>query len=67
LFIQDGDGPLCRGFFVDVEEAKLQARRLAEKEGYQYFIFDLFRYVEVARISPLNAADAAITIPINLF
>jgi hypothetical protein len=54
LFLQDREGPLCSGFFSDLEEAKLEARRLAEKDGYEYFIFDLLLYVEVARIPPPN-------------
>jgi hypothetical protein len=52
LFIKNGEGPLCKGFFVSLEVAKAEALRLAEVDGYEYLIFDLLLYVQVARISP---------------
>jgi hypothetical protein len=63
LFFRDGNGPLCRGFFADLEKAKVEAQRLAEKDGYEYFIFDLLRYVEVARIPPLNQHHGSRPLP----
>ena len=56
LFIEDGEGPLCKGFFASLEEAKIAARRLAEEDRCQYSIFALFLYVEVARISPSKSS-----------
>ena len=55
LFSQDREGPLFRAFCYDLEEAKLKARSLADKEGLVYLIFDFHRLVEVDRMVPLKS------------
>lgn len=55
VFSQDGAGPLFQDSLADREEAKLQAQNLADKEDCEYFVFDLYRFIEVARVSPPSA------------
>ena len=53
---EDGEaGPLWRGFFSSLDEAKLHAQALADKEGQAFFIFNLKDSSEVARLYPMNA------------
>jgi hypothetical protein len=57
LFIHDKEGPLCKAFFPDLEEATSQAQNLADKEGCEYFVFDLVRFVEVAHCYPPQSPE----------
>ena len=52
LFIQDGKGPLWRGFFTDLDEARQKAERLANEEGAEFFVFNFKNFSEVARFFP---------------
>jgi hypothetical protein len=40
LFRQDEKGPLWQASFATLDDAKRQAQRLADVEGYEFFIFD---------------------------
>jgi len=56
---EDGEaGPLWRGFFASLDEAKLHAQALADKEGQAFFIFNLKESSEVARLHPMNYKPA---------
>ena len=52
LFIQDDKGPLYRGFYTDLEDAKRKAQELADKEGYEFFIYNFKGFIEIARFYP---------------
>lgn len=52
LFIKDEEGPLWRGFFADLDEAKRTAQKLANEEGFEFFVFSLKDSTEVARAFP---------------
>ncbi|MGH7870332.1 MAG: hypothetical protein ACREP9_22480 [Candidatus Dormibacteraceae bacterium] len=49
LFSQDEKGPLWRGFFNDLDEAKRKAQELADVEGFEFFIYNLRSLSEIAR------------------
>ena len=52
LFEDDGKGPLWRGFFAGLDEAKRRAQQLADEKGHEFFVFCLTQYSEVARSFP---------------
>jgi hypothetical protein len=52
LFVEDGRGPLWRGFYHDLEIAKKKGEELADKEGLEFFIFNFKNFSEIARFSP---------------
>lgn len=52
LFSQDEHGPLWRGFFNDLDEAKRKAQELADLEGLEFFIYNLKSLSEIARFFP---------------
>jgi hypothetical protein len=52
LFQAGMDGPLWRASFVDLDEAKRVARRLADEERQEFFVRSFEDYSEVARLFP---------------
>jgi len=52
LFSQDGQGPMWRESFADLETAKAKAKQLALDQGLESFVFDLKDFSEVARFFP---------------
>ena len=52
LFQADKDGPLWRASFADLDEAKRNARILADEERQEFFVRSLEDYSEVARLFP---------------
>ncbi|MGH9377960.1 MAG: hypothetical protein ACRD1I_04095 [Terriglobia bacterium] len=52
LFVQHDKGPLWRGFFNDLDEAKRKAQELADREGFEFFIYNLQSSTEIARFFP---------------
>lgn len=52
LFQAGNDGPLWRAFFADLDEAKRNARILADEERQEFFVRCLEDYSEVARLFP---------------
>jgi hypothetical protein len=62
---EDGDaGPLWRGFFAALDEAKFQAQALADKEGRPFFVFNLKMSCEVARLYP-STIDSTVNLHIR--
>jgi hypothetical protein len=59
LFIEDEKGPLWRGFFADLDEAKRTAQKLANKERFEFFVFSLKDFTEVARAFPVRLQRGA--------
>ena len=59
LFMEDKKGPLWRGFFDDLTCAKKAARELAEREGFEFFVFSFKTYTEVARAFPVRRRRSA--------
>ena len=59
LFRQDEKGPLWQASFDELDEAKRQARKLADAEGYEFFIFDYSSASEVARAFPSRRKPSA--------
>ena len=59
LFIQDEEGPLWRGFFADLDEAKRTAQKLANEERFEFFVFSLKDFTEVARAFPVRLQPGA--------
>jgi len=54
LFVENEEGPLWRGFYADLDEAKRTAQNLANEEGLEFFIFSLKDFTEVARAFPVQ-------------
>ena len=54
LFAQHKTGPLWKAFFTDLDEAKRYAQQLANRDGFEYFVFNFVELTEVARAFPLN-------------
>jgi hypothetical protein len=52
LFEDDGKGPMWRDSFTDLEQAKIQGQKLANKEQVTFFIYCFHRFREVARFKP---------------
>ena len=52
LFQDDDDGPLWRGSFDDIDDAKRQAQRLADAERHEFFVYIFKYFTEVARMFP---------------
>jgi hypothetical protein len=52
LFQAGEDGPLWRASFADLDEAKRNARILADQERQEFFVRSLEDYSEVARLFP---------------
>jgi hypothetical protein len=52
LFQDDEGGPLWRASFADLDEAKRNARKLAEEERQEFFVCRFEDYSEVARMFP---------------
>jgi hypothetical protein len=52
VFRQDEKGPLWQGFFTDLEEAKRHARKGADNEGLEFFVYSLADFSEIARFFP---------------
>jgi hypothetical protein len=59
LFLQEQDGALWRGFFSDLDEAKRAAQRLANEERFEFFVFSLKDFTEVARAFPVGLKPGA--------
>jgi hypothetical protein len=56
LFVQDTTRSLWKEFFGDLEEAKREAKKLADEERREYFVFDISHAVEVDRFYPPNSS-----------
>ena len=52
VFAVDEKGPLWKGFFDALNNAKLQAQNLADLERCEYFVFDVSSSTEVFRAFP---------------
>jgi hypothetical protein len=52
LFQDDEGGPVWRASFVDLDEAKRNARRLADEERREFFVCRFEDHSEVARVFP---------------
>jgi hypothetical protein len=52
LFQAGEDGPLWRASFADLDEAKRNARILADEERQEFFVSSFEDYSEVARLFP---------------
>jgi hypothetical protein len=52
LFQDDEGRPLWRASFADLDEAKRNARKLAEEERQEFFVCRFEDYSEVARVFP---------------
>jgi hypothetical protein len=52
LFQDDAGGPLWRASFADLDEAKRNARRLADEERRDFFVCRFEDYSEIARMFP---------------
>jgi hypothetical protein len=52
LFQDDMGGPLWRASFADLDEAKRNARRLADEEKREFFVYRFEDSSEVARVFP---------------
>lgn len=59
LFSQDEKGPLWRGFFNNLDEAKRKAQELADLEGIEFFVYNLKSAIEVARFFPSRREPGA--------
>ena len=59
LFVEDEKGHLWRGFFDDLEAAKSSAQELANKEGFEFFVFNFRHFSEVARCFPARPKQSA--------
>jgi hypothetical protein len=52
LFQDDEGGPLWMASFADLDEAKRNARKLAEEERQEFFVRRFEDHSEVARVFP---------------
>ena len=52
LFQDDEGGPVWRASFADLDEAKRNARKLAEEERQEFFVCRFEDHSEVARVFP---------------
>jgi hypothetical protein len=52
LFRQDDQGPLWQASFAQLDEAKCEARKLADEQECEFFVFDYSTASEVARAFP---------------
>ena len=52
VFKQDPQGPVWRGFFSDLDDAKAAANDLCEKEKAAFFVYCFQKFREVARFKP---------------
>jgi hypothetical protein len=52
VFQEDRKGPMWRGFFADLENAKTTAQKLADDDRVVFFIYCFKRYIEVGRFRP---------------
>ena len=59
LFQDDGKGPLWRGFFDDLEDAKRKGQVLAAAEATEFFVFNVETNMEVVRFHPRTATAAS--------
>ena len=58
VFSQGENGPLWKGFFDDLDEAKVLAQELANRERLESFIYEFQRYSEIARFSPARTGPS---------
>ena len=52
LFQDDAGGPVWRASFADLDDAKSNARRLADEERQEFFVCRFEDHSEVARVFP---------------
>lgn len=52
LFLDDGEGPVWRGSFSDLDVAKRHAQKFADEERHEFFVYRFEDYSEVARLFP---------------
>src|ERR1039457_2742299 len=52
VFIQNDKGPLFRGIFVKLRQAKQKAEKIAKAEGLECFVLSFKTFSEVARFHP---------------
>jgi hypothetical protein len=52
VFSQDENGPVWKGFFEDLEDAKRHARNGAESGELEFFVYSFASRSEVARFFP---------------
>lgn len=53
LFKDDGEGPLWRAYFNDLQEAMFQGQSLADTEATEFFVYCFQTYSERARLVPV--------------
>jgi hypothetical protein len=61
LFQDDDDGPLWRGSFDDIDDAKDQAQRLADAERHEFFVYSFSYFTEVGRMFPARGGSSPST------
>jgi hypothetical protein len=59
LFQDDAGGPLWRASFADLDEAKRNARKLADEERQEFFVRRFEDYSEIARVFPSRTKPQA--------
>jgi hypothetical protein len=52
LFQDNDDGPVWRGAYSNLEQAKLEAQKCADLENKEFFVYCFNNYAEVARLFP---------------
>jgi hypothetical protein len=59
LFQDDAGGSLWRASFADLDEAKRNARKLADEERQEFFVRRFEDYSEIARVFPSRTKPQA--------
>lgn len=49
VFMEDGEGPVWKAYFDDIEEAKRQCQDLAQNTGFECFVYSFHTFTEIAR------------------
>jgi len=52
LFLDDHDGPMWRGSFAELDEAKRHGQKFADDEEQEFFVYSFRNSSEVARLFP---------------
>ena len=68
LFQDDEGGPLWRASFADLDEAKRNARKLADEERREFFVCRFEDYSEAARVFPtrIKTVDVLLEVPLKI-
>jgi hypothetical protein len=52
LFMDNGEGPIWKAFFTDLEAARNHAQKSADEERCEFFVYSFENFSEVARLFP---------------